>query len=687
MVFSTSISATFLRVLVVSVFILTFVFVSTASLEAASPVTVGVVRSQLSHAYGNRTPPHSFHGGVDVAGREDAMIRQAREAGFNVTILSDTDLENRTMLDSLDVVILPYTAAMTLEASVTLRDWVQDGGGLIPILASPRAFLTPENTWQLWVLEIGSESWEWGPLSQAYQMMFVNDPNVPQWEAHLNTNHVVTENTLKTLNVGEAFFERPSPGSGAEFSYAYNGNVVSLADFSGITGEFEKYNSMSAIQATTYGSGKIVYVTFPLMDFLPYYNYNLSILPAGVNISQGELADVFLTEAVSWAGVPSSKEATPVPLGVTFGNVAVYGDAVYVQQFIRPDTPWPVTGTAYARLFRPNGSLFGTHVVENVGVEPGAQRMYSIGFRNNAPLQDGLWRVELEYVFSNPDYDQSSLAQVYVYRSQGKNIPTEPVTVFETDFSHLTQIGLNEPASFSVSAPQDSHWVATVNRHRSFETFSFQGSGSQVVNFVAPDQPGPYTVTVVDSQGGSLSHLFQVGSHVWPFVDDDFSYASDEIAAMFDNEITFGCDWNKFCPTAVLTRAELMTFIARAHGDVYQYPLYKGYYGDVDAGQWFTRPVEFLVSNGVLPGGETLGVSQPATRALAVDVIMNVLVGSTGYGEHKGYFSDVGPNDWFYPKIERAYEMGIAKGYPDGTFRPYGLLNRQDAAAFIMRAL
>ena len=48
-------------------------------------------------------------------------------------------------------------------------------------------------------------------------------------------------------------------------------------------------------------------------------------------------------------------------------------------------------------------------------------------------------------------------------------------------------------------------------------------------------------------------------------------------------------------------------------------------------------------------------------------------------------FSDVRPGDPFYAAIFRLNERGITGGYPDGTFRPLGSVNRGAMAAFLYR--
>ena len=50
-------------------------------------------------------------------------------------------------------------------------------------------------------------------------------------------------------------------------------------------------------------------------------------------------------------------------------------------------------------------------------------------------------------------------------------------------------------------------------------------------------------------------------------------------------------------------------------------------------------------------------------------------------------FVDVPAGSAFAREIAWLKQRGITKGWPDGTYRPYGLMNRDATAAFIQRAV
>lgn len=653
--------------------------------KAGTELVVGVVRSQSSKNYAAGIPPHPYAQGYDITNREDSMIRWVDESRFTVKILTDPDLENRAMLDTVDVLILPYTVAMTENASMTVRDWVHDGGGLIPILASPRFFLNDQGQWDLWVLEMNYEAWEWGPLSEAYQMRFVNDPNVPQWETSLVGGHPLTDAALSALGVTSATFARPD-GTGVEFGYPYNNNVESILTYGNLLGSEAQYNGWSAAQAVHYGYGSIVYFDVPIIDFLPYYNYVASQHSAGAGIKNADLVDAVFDAAIEWVVQPSTY--VPVdPQGRNWGEVDVYGDAIYVRHYVTADGEWPVHGQLYAKVYKPDGSFWKQHTITNLGVEPGKQHMYSWSFRNYAPLDNGQYRVELTYEYTYPTYNKRSVAEALVVRSQGRNIPTTPVGPdFSLDYSRFDPIIYPSVGTLGIEAPAGTPWTVTIEQRSGSTVAQRSGSGDGTAAWDGNAVAGPYLVTADFGALGSDQRYIQVGDYEWPFVDDEGSYARAEIEEMWDRGITKGCDWNLFCPDILLTRAQLATLLARSMTSTSNWPSYNGYFSDVPAGQWYTGPIEYLVDEGVIPSGGTFGIDSPATRALVVDMLMNV-IGDTAYPPYQNYFTDVSEGDWFRRKVERARQLGIALGYPDGTFRPYNTLTRQEAAAFLMRGL
>lgn len=57
---------------------------------------------------------------------------------------------------------------------------------------------------------------------------------------------------------------------------------------------------------------------------------------------------------------------------------------------------------------------------------------------------------------------------------------------------------------------------------------------------------------------------------------------------------------------------------------------------------------------------------------------------NTAGGPH---FSDVSVNSWYYPYVETMYNNFVMMGYADGTFKPYNLIVRAEAAKYFNLAI
>ena len=107
-------------------------------------------------------------------------------------------------------------------------------------------------------------------------------------------------------------------------------------------------------------------------------------------------------------------------------------------------------------------------------------------------------------------------------------------------------------------------------------------------------------------------------------------------------------------------------------------------FSDVAEGDWYRDPVAFVYGEGLMVGvsGTTFAPDAPMTRAMFVTVLCR-LSGETASAADA--FSDVPASEWYARAVGWAASAGIVEGYPDGTFRPDGLITREEAAATVVR--
>ena len=99
-------------------------------------------------------------------------------------------------------------------------------------------------------------------------------------------------------------------------------------------------------------------------------------------------------------------------------------------------------------------------------------------------------------------------------------------------------------------------------------------------------------------------------------------------------------------------------------------------------GHWAKNQIESWVNQGLAKGypDATFKPDNSITRAEFITLV-NRVVGSTQNGQVA--FSDVTSSDWFYQEIAKT--TGYINGYEDGTFRPYKQISRQEVAVIIGR--
>lgn len=108
-------------------------------------------------------------------------------------------------------------------------------------------------------------------------------------------------------------------------------------------------------------------------------------------------------------------------------------------------------------------------------------------------------------------------------------------------------------------------------------------------------------------------------------------------------------------------------------------------FSDVAATDWFYDYVMYCYDEGIMNGvGD--GAFDPyggATRAQVVTVLYRLAGEPTGSADAD--FSDIPADEWFTEAVNWAAANGIAKGYEDGTFNPYGYVTREEFLVFLNR--
>ena len=140
-------------------------------------------------------------------------------------------------------------------------------------------------------------------------------------------------------------------------------------------------------------------------------------------------------------------------------------------------------------------------------------------------------------------------------------------------------------------------------------------------------------------------------------------------------------------PNGEITRAEVATIFFRLLKDDVRekYFTKTNDFSDVSRSDWFNNPVSTMAELGIVKGypDGTFRPNEPITRAEFAAIAAR-FDESTRYGETR--FTDVAGH-WAIREIAKAYNNGWIKGYPDNTFRPNRNITRAEAMTLINRVL
>ena len=111
-------------------------------------------------------------------------------------------------------------------------------------------------------------------------------------------------------------------------------------------------------------------------------------------------------------------------------------------------------------------------------------------------------------------------------------------------------------------------------------------------------------------------------------------------------------------------------------------------FSDVNSSDWYGTTVATLADMGIVKGYEdgTFRPNEPITRA-EFAAIATRFFEETGATYEPGTFTDVVGNEWFAGAIADAVNLGLIGGYEDGTVRPNNNITRAEACAIVNRTL
>lgn len=393
------------------------------------PIKVAVVRSQTTLDWLNHrgTPSRYPH-----SGKELALLAYLRGRGYDVTeIQGDRDLLNSNSLKQYDVIVLPSMYAMGKKASESIARYVAAGGGLVSTMSSPRvdpahapARGTKDHMNEWWWRVMGSNVWEWGPLSSVYQAKFVNDGTyTPVFTLKPNAKSSIVASASEILQARgydgslSGVTIRRDPGVSIEMALpiAHDPDAQTVADFNILTPSVKaRYRgTYKAALATRYGAGRSVKFYFEVIDYLQNYStrFYTPLTPTG--FPQGEAAGAYLEASIIWAATHDGIVARSIE-ATTFASVSARGVGVRARQTVRSAGNAVTRGTVRFSLYSPSGRLVKSWRKKNVLMLPHQTRSYS--YRYTRRLGGGAYGVVAAFDYGYPIANRRASTRAAVSR-------------------------------------------------------------------------------------------------------------------------------------------------------------------------------------------------------------------------------------------------------------------------------
>ncbi len=167
------------------------------------------------------------------------------------------------------------------------------------------------------------------------------------------------------------------------------------------------------------------------------------------------------------------------------------------------------------------------------------------------------------------------------------------------------------------------------------------------------------------------------------FVDVNAAdYFYDAVLWAAEKEITTGMDDSHFAPNGNCTRAQIVTFLWRAAGS--PEVTTDEAFSDVASDSYYAKAVAWAVANGITTGTEAdkFSPDDTCTRAQSVTFLARALKGTA---EASAEFNDVASDSYYASAVAWAKANGITMGVTESTFGPDNDCTRAQIVTFLYR--
>ena len=195
---------------------------------------------------------------------------------------------------------------------------------------------------------------------------------------------------------------------------------------------------------------------------------------------------------------------------------------------------------------------------------------------------------------------------------------------------------------------------------------------------------GKYTFTMPASRVDVKATFMEDNSVLNFFYDvPNDAYYYDAVKWAVEKGVTEGVGDNLFAPNQLCTRGQIVTFLWRAAGS--PEPKGTGSFTDVNSGSYYAKAVAWAVENGITEGTGSgkFSPDKVCSRAQAVTFLARALSAKAASATD---FSDVPANSYYADAVGWAAKNGVTEGVGGGKFAPNNDCTRAQIVTFLYRA-
>ena len=509
-----------------------------------------------------------------------------------------------------------------------------------------------------------------------------------------------------TPNLGDVYF-LPAAGTSGTVTIPYTGYSVNGSSFRGRVSIQVK--AATATGDVTYTVGQGGRITFDDRDFndlsrsLTGYSLDrvcFTLPPA----SQGKLYYNYTSSSSSLVSEEKDyyRASSPYLDKITFVADADYAGTVSI-----PFTAWDIRDNRFSGQV---GISVTTQSSGNLKYSMVQGKTVTFDDRDFNDLSLDLTGSSLHYVrFHLPSSSQGTLYYKYTSSGSYDSKVSENRSYYRSSSPRLDDVTFVGNSSFTGTATVDfTGWSTTGESFEGTVTITVT-SAPQVGAITYTTAYNPVTFRAEDfisicnqRGGGSLTSVQFTGAdrvyggHLY-YRYSGIHSASSQVrsTALYYPSSTPNLSEISFVPWVGFQGTVLVDYTAtNSRGETYQGTVRiqvtpsttSRYFSDMGSARWAVAAVDFLYENGVVSGtgAGTYSPQEPITRGS----FLVMLDQAFSFPSAGGYsFPDVPANAYYADAVQKAYALGIASGYPDGTFRPDEAITRAGAAVMLYQAM